>query len=135
MLWLISIFADNVNPFDGLPERQVAPIIDHLVHATGSAGMQAGLVTALAELNSGIPLLGIGVRAPEDKQEANVFVLAEKTAAYLGLPDVVKRDCLQLNFTPSRKSRITTVLTHPGICGRRSGRSIERRWTTHIEDW
>ena len=65
--------------------------IDHLVHATGSAGTQAGLVTGLASLNSGIPVLGIGVRAPKDKQEANVFALAEKTAAFLGLPGVVKR--------------------------------------------
>ncbi len=65
--------------------------IDHLVHATGSAGTQAGLVTGLAALNSGIPVLGIGVRAPKDKQEANVFALAEKTAAFLGLPGVVKR--------------------------------------------
>ena len=47
--------------------------IDHLVHATGSAGTQAGLVAGLAALNSGIPVLGIGVRAPKDKQEANVF--------------------------------------------------------------
>ena len=33
--------------------------IDHLVHATGSAGTQAGLVAGLVALNSGIPVLGI----------------------------------------------------------------------------
>ena len=38
--------------------------IDHVVHATGSAGTQAGLVAGLVALNSGIPVLGIGVRAP-----------------------------------------------------------------------
>src|SRR5690606_34080589 len=37
--------------------------IDHLIHATGSAGTQAGLVTGLAACNAGIPVLGIGVRA------------------------------------------------------------------------
>ncbi len=71
--------------------------IDTLVHATGSAGTQAGLVAGLAALNSGIPVLGIGVRAPKDKQEANVFALADKTAAYLGLQGVVKREHVVAN--------------------------------------
>ena len=38
--------------------------IDRLVHATGSAGTQAGLITGLKATNANIPLLGIGVRAP-----------------------------------------------------------------------
>jgi L-cysteate sulfo-lyase len=38
--------------------------IDHLLTATGSAGTQAGLITGLKAINAGIPLLGIGVRAP-----------------------------------------------------------------------
>lgn len=61
--------------------------IDHVVHATGSAGTQAGLVAGLVGLNSGIPVLGIGVRAPKDKQEANVLALSQRTAAHLGLPE------------------------------------------------
>jgi len=65
--------------------------IDHLVTATGSAGTQAGLITGLKAMNAGIPLLGIGVRAPKEKQEENVFALAQKTAAKLGCPDVVAR--------------------------------------------
>ena len=64
--------------------------IDCLVHATGSAGTQAGLVAGLVALNSGIPVLGIGVRAPKPRQEANVLALAERTAAHLGLPGIVK---------------------------------------------
>jgi L-cysteate sulfo-lyase len=67
-------------------------VIDHLVTATGSAGTQAGLITGLKAINAGIPLLGMGVRAPKDKQEENVFNLALKTAEKLGCPDVVKRD-------------------------------------------
>lgn len=66
--------------------------IDHVVHATGSAGTQAGLVAGLAMLNSQIPVLGIGVRAPKDRQEANVFALAEKTCAHVGVPGAVKRE-------------------------------------------
>ena len=65
--------------------------IDHLVHATGSAGTQAGLVTGLVALNSGIPVLGIGVRVPREKQEANVLALARRTAEHLGLPGGVVR--------------------------------------------
>ena len=59
--------------------------IDRLVHATGSAGTQAGLVAGLHALNSPIRTLGIGVRNPRDKQEANVRKLAEATLAHLGI--------------------------------------------------
>ena len=71
--------------------------IDALVHATGSAGTQAGLVTGLAASNSGIPVLGIGVRAPQAKQEANVLKLARETAAYLGVPDAVREEHVAAN--------------------------------------
>ncbi len=65
--------------------------IDHVVHATGSSGTQAGLVAGLVGMNSGVPLLGIGVRAPKEKQEDNVFRLAAATAAVCGCAGVVKR--------------------------------------------
>lgn len=71
--------------------------IDRVVHATGSAGTQAGLVTGLAASNSLIPVLGIGVRVPQDVQEANVFRLAEKTAEHLGIPGAVKREDVVAN--------------------------------------
>nr|AGO87472.1 1-aminocyclopropane-1-carboxylate deaminase [uncultured bacterium B19D1_C12D4_E9D6] len=66
--------------------------IDHFVTATGSAGTQAGLVVGLEATNSQIPLLGIGVRAPKQKQEENVFNLACKTADYMGIAGCVTRD-------------------------------------------
>lgn len=72
-------------------------VIDHVVHATGSAGTQAGLIVGLKALNSGIPLLGIGVRAPKPKQEENVFKLAVATAEKLGCPGVVKREDVVAN--------------------------------------
>lgn len=67
-------------------------VIDHIATATGSAGTQAGLITGLKAINAGIPLTGFGVRAPKDKQEANVFALAQNTAEKLGCPDVVARE-------------------------------------------
>jgi L-cysteate sulfo-lyase len=71
--------------------------IDRIVHATGSAGTQAGLVVGLKAINANIPLLGIGVRAPKPKQEENVFNLAVKTAEKLGCPGVVARADVEAN--------------------------------------
>ncbi|MDB5373175.1 MAG: D-cysteine desulfhydrase [Belnapia sp.] len=71
--------------------------IDHVVHATGSAGTQAGLVAGLVALNSGIPVLGIGVRAPREKQEANVLALAQRTVAHMGLPGIVRPEHVVAN--------------------------------------
>ncbi|MDR1367763.1 MAG: D-cysteine desulfhydrase [Candidatus Accumulibacter sp.] len=58
--------------------------IDHVVHATGSAGTQAGLLVGLEAQNAGIPVLGVSVRAPKEKQEENVCLLAQKTWDFLG---------------------------------------------------
>lgn len=66
--------------------------IDRIVTATGSAGTHAGLVAGLAVMGADIPVLGIGVRAPKEKQEANVLKLAEETAALLGRPGCVTVD-------------------------------------------
>ena len=66
--------------------------VDALVHATGSAGTQAWLVAGLAAIQSDIHLLGIGVRAPKDKQEQIVFDLAQKTADYLDTGIKIERD-------------------------------------------
>ncbi len=71
--------------------------IDHIVHATGSAGTQAGLITGLKATNAQIPLLGIGVRAPKQKQEENVFNLACATADKLGCTGVVQREDVVAN--------------------------------------
>ena len=63
---------------------------DSIVHATGSAGTQAGIITGLRAMNANIPLLGIGVRAPKPKQEGNVLALAEATADRIGCAGVVR---------------------------------------------
>lgn len=65
--------------------------IDHVVHATGSTGTQAGLVTGLAGARTGVPVLGIGVRAPRVEQEDKVFALAERTAEHIGIGGAVGR--------------------------------------------
>jgi L-cysteate sulfo-lyase len=72
-------------------------VIDHIVHATGSAGTQAGLITGLKATNANIPLLGIGVNAPRDVQEEKVYKLAVETAEYVGAPGVVQREDIVAN--------------------------------------
>jgi L-cysteate sulfo-lyase len=71
--------------------------IDHIVLATGSAGTQAGFVAGLAALNANIPVLGISVRAPKEKQEQSVFDLAVRSAEYFGAKGVVKREHIAAN--------------------------------------
>lgn len=71
--------------------------VDHLVHATGSAGTQAGLVAGLHAINSDVRLLGIGVRAPKDKQETMVHDLACRTAEHMGMRGGVPREAVAAN--------------------------------------
>ena len=58
--------------------------IDTIVHATGSAGTQAGLVAGLYALNAPIDTIGISVRATREKQVGNVLKLARATYDLLG---------------------------------------------------
>lgn len=69
--------------------------IDCIVHATGSAGTQAGLVVGLEGSNSGIRVEGISVRHPKSKQEQVVHELAQKTAAHVGINGDISRDAVR----------------------------------------
>ncbi len=64
----------------------------HLVHATGSAGTQAGLVAGVHALGLDWPVTGIGVRAPKEAQEARVFDLAQRVLSLLGVDQPLPRD-------------------------------------------
>ena len=66
--------------------------IDHIVTATGSAGTHGGLVVGLRASGSDLPILGIGVNAPQDVQEERVFGLACETAELVGKPGCVSRE-------------------------------------------
>jgi L-cysteate sulfo-lyase len=71
--------------------------IDHVIHATGSAGTQAGLVVGMVGLNSGVAVLGIGVSAPRAPQETKVLALAQETAKHLGLPGIIHAEHIAAN--------------------------------------
>jgi len=100
--------------------------IDHLVHATGSAGTQAGLVVGMQAMNSGIPVYGISVRAPKAKQEENVFGLAQRTLDFMGLAQsLVPRNSVVANSdyvgdgyglpTDSMVEAVKMLATYEGI--------------------
>ena len=72
-------------------------VIDRIVTATGSAGTQAGLIVGLEGTNANIPVLGIGVRLPRERQEDNVYWLARATAAYVGLKGDIAREAVVAN--------------------------------------
>ena len=99
--------------------------IDELVHATGSAGTQAGLVVGMEGARTQIPVLGIGVRAPRQPQEDKVFLLAQQTADLLSVPGSVSRDKVVANCdyigegygipTPSMMEAVTMLARLEGI--------------------
>lgn len=100
-------------------------VVDRVVHATGSAGTQAGLVAGFEAMNSGIQVLGIGVRAPREPQESNVYNLACETAELLGVSTGIQRDRVVANCdyvgdgyglpTPSMVEAVSLVARHEGI--------------------
>lgn len=99
--------------------------IDQVVHATGSAGTQAGLVAGFEAMNSGIPVLGIGVRAPREAQENNVYKLAGETLERLGVRTGLARERVVANTdyvgggygvpTPGMVEAVSLVARHEGI--------------------
>lgn len=57
---------------------------DWIVMGTGSTGTQAGLVAGLYAMGSDLPVMGVSVRQPRERQIAAVHALAERTAVVLG---------------------------------------------------
>jgi len=57
---------------------------DWLVMATGSTGTQAGLVAGFHSIGHPLPVMGISVRQPQEKQINAVHALTQKTLEKLG---------------------------------------------------
>lgn len=99
--------------------------IDHVVHATGSTGTQAGLIVGLQASSSGIPVLGISVRAAKQQQEENVNRLVQATAKHLGMQAEIPRDMTVANSdyvgggygvpTPEMIEAVRLTARHEGI--------------------
>ena len=68
--------------------------IDAVVHRSGSAGTQAGLVAGFAVARAQIPVIGIGGgKAPKDLEEL-AFRMAVDAASMMGQASVVKRSAV-----------------------------------------
>lgn len=66
--------------------------IDKIVHATGSAGTQAGILAGLHAMSAPIDVIGISVRAKREAQIANVHKLACATAELIGVKSELSVD-------------------------------------------
>jgi L-cysteate sulfo-lyase len=74
-------------------QADVADIeIGHVIHASGSAGTQAGLAVGLALADLDASLIGISVSASREQLEDKVWALTQPTAELVGRPDCVARD-------------------------------------------
>ena len=61
---------------------------DWLVMSTGSTGTHAGLVAGFAALEHDLPVMGVSVRQPRERQMNAVHGLTQKTLEKLGQPGV-----------------------------------------------
>jgi len=66
----------------------------HIVHATGSSGTQAGLLTGKKYFNFNIPVIGICVRHKKDIQVDKVYTEAKKTCEKLQCNILDKSDVI-----------------------------------------
>ena len=99
--------------------------IDHVVHATGSSGTQAGLIAGFDAMRSGVRVIGITVGRPRDNQERNVLRLLDETWAHLGLNGPAPRDNIEASDryfgeaygipTPAMKEAVTMLAETEGV--------------------
>ena len=92
-------------------EQQVK--IDHIVHASGSCGTQAGLITGLRAMHTDIPVLGIGVCMVTSWSE-------EVVQAIFGLPKHIRPEVLvavgiPVADPPKAPKRFLPIVHHNGF--------------------
>ncbi|WP_370398860.1 D-cysteine desulfhydrase [Sulfitobacter sp. JB4-11] len=68
--------------------QQTGQRFDWLVMATGSTGTQAGLVAGFEAIGHDLPVMGVSVRQPRERQMNAVHALTQKTLEKLGAPGV-----------------------------------------------
>ncbi|GAB4283026.1 MAG: D-cysteine desulfhydrase [Roseovarius sp.] len=68
--------------------RETGQRFDWLVMATGSTGTQAGLVAGFQALGHALPVMGVSVRQPRERQMQAVHALTQKTLEKLGAEGV-----------------------------------------------
>ncbi|VWC76247.1 cytochrome C biogenesis protein CcmE [Burkholderia lata] len=99
--------------------------LDYVVHASGTAGTQAGLVAGFAMMGSSAAVIGISVKADRTTMEDRVLSLSDQTVHRLGgSRKVARRDVIVTDemvgpgygvLTDDISSTIRTVGRHEGI--------------------
>lgn len=74
--------------------EETASRFDWLVMATGSTGTQAGLVAGFHALGYDLPVMGVSVRQPHDRQVAAVHGLTQRVLDHLGAPAIEQEKIL-----------------------------------------
>jgi L-cysteate sulfo-lyase len=64
--------------------------LTHIVHASGSAGTQAGLAVGFAALAPDIKLIGLDIDAEPDRVRRDVTRVAQEAASMLGAPELLR---------------------------------------------
>ena len=71
--------------------------IDHVVHATGSGGTQAGLVTGIKASSYPATVTGMGICLTQEELKQRNYQLACDTAALLHQPDLIQLSDIHVN--------------------------------------
>ncbi|MGB0865557.1 MAG: D-cysteine desulfhydrase [Granulosicoccaceae bacterium] len=70
--------------------RETGEYFDWLVMSTGSTGTHAGLVAGFHALAHDLPVMGVSVRQPQERQIDAVYALTQKTVAKLGATEIAR---------------------------------------------
>jgi L-cysteate sulfo-lyase len=92
--------------------RELGLSLAAILHKSGSAGTQAGLVAGLRGAGAAIPVIGIGGgKAPRNLEEI-VFKMAVETGVMLGAADLVRRaDIVAIDPDPVGYGQLTTTIS------------------------
>ncbi len=67
---------------------------DAIVCASGSGGTHSGLLCGMWGTNAKIPVVGINVRYPKERQEETIFNLANRERLHVGLEEPIPRSAV-----------------------------------------
>jgi L-cysteate sulfo-lyase len=79
---------------DQCRDRDLAPT--HVIHASGSAGTQAGIVATLCALGQPFRCIGIDIDAQPERVATDVRRVGREAAALLGVPDKWTDDAVEV---------------------------------------
>jgi D-cysteine desulfhydrase len=68
--------------------------MQHVICASGSAGMHSGLVTGFTANHSKVNVIGVNVSREKEEQERNAYQLAQELYTHLGLERSIPRDAI-----------------------------------------